>query len=210
MLSKQELVAFEQEIAELYEAGNIKAPVHLRNGNEQILIDIFDKLQISKEDYVFSTWASHLHALLKGIDPTQIRQDILEGRSITLHYAEHNFFSSAIVGGICPIAVGTAMALKKQTKPTRVYCFIGDMAFRTGICHESIVYAVSQNLHITFIVEDNKKSVGTPTEECWGDIPTKRLYDFYKNISTQTSVDVLYYQYEMTYPHSGTGVFVEF
>ena len=55
MLSKQELVAFEQEIAELYEAGNIKAPVHLRNGNEQILIDIFDKLQISKEDYVFST-----------------------------------------------------------------------------------------------------------------------------------------------------------
>ena len=210
MLSKQELVAFEQEIAELYEAGNIKAPVHLRNGNEQILIDIFDKLQISKEDYVFSPWASHLHALLKGIDPTQIRQDILEGRSITLHYAEHNFFSSAIVGGICPIAVGTAMALKKQTKPTRVYCFIGDMAFRTGICHESIVYAVSQNLPITFIVEDNKKSVGTPTEECWGDIPTKRLYDFYKNISTQTSVDVLYYQYEMTYPHSGTGVFVEF
>tara|TARA_R100000234_G_scaffold114422_1_gene89573 strand:+ start:3696 stop:4328 length:633 start_codon:yes stop_codon:yes gene_type:complete len=210
MLSKQELVAFEQEIAELYEAGNIKAPVHLRNGNEQILIDIFDKLQISKEDYVFSTWASHLHALLKGIEPALIRQDILEGRSITLHYADHNFFSSAIVGGICPIAVGTAMALKKQTKPTRVYCFIGDMAFRTGICHESIVYAVSQNLPITFIVEDNKKSVGTPTEECWGDIPTKRLYEFYKNISTQTSVDVLYYEYEMTYPHSGTGVFVEF
>lgn len=210
MLSKQELVSFEQEIAELYEAGNIKAPVHLRNGNEQILIDIFDKLEISKEDYVFSTWASHLHALLKGIEPAQIRQDILEGRSITLHYTEHNFFSSAIVGGICPIAVGTAMALKKQTKPTRVYCFIGDMAFRTGVCHESIVYAVSQNLPITFIVEDNKKSVGTPTEECWGDIPTKRLYEFYENISTQTSVDVLYYQYEMTYPHSGTGVFVEF
>jgi len=210
MLSKEQLIAFEEEIAELYEAGNIKAPVHLRNGNEQILIDIFQRLKISKEDYVFSTWASHLHALLKGIDPAQIRQDILEGRSITLHYADHNFFSSAIVGGICPIATGTAMALKKQNKRTRVYCFVGDMAFRTGICHESIVYAVSQNLPITFIVEDNKKSVGTPTEECWGDISTESLYEFYKNISTQTSVDVLYYQYEMTYPHSGTGVFVEF
>ena len=210
MLSKEELIAFEQEIAELYEAGNIKAPVHLRNGNEQILIDIFQRLEISKQDYVFSTWASHLHALLKGIDPTQLRQDILEGRSITLHYTDHNFFSSAIVGGICPIAVGTAMALKKQAKSTRVYCFVGDMAFRTGICHESIVYATSHDLPITFIVEDNKKSVGTPTEECWGDIPTERLYEFYKNISIQTSVDVLYYQYEMTYPHSGTGVFVEF
>jgi pyruvate dehydrogenase E1 component alpha subunit len=210
MLSKEQLIKFEEEIAELYEQGKIKAPVHLRNGNEQQLIDIFSNLQISKEDYVFSTWASHLHALLKGIDASRIRQDILEGRSITLHYADDNFFSSAIVGGICPIAVGTAMALKKQNKPTRVYCFVGDMAFRTGICHESIVYAVSHNLPITFIVENNGKSVGTPTEECWGVVTTHNLYKIYKSISLQSSVDVLYYEYEMTYPHSGTGVFVEF
>mgnify|MGYP003121229381 CR=1 FL=1 len=210
MLSKEQLIAFEEEIAELYEAGNIKAPVHLRNGNEQMLIDIFKNLEISKEDYVFSTWASHLHALLKGIDPAKIRKDILEGRSITLHYTDDNFFSSAIVGGICPIAAGTAMALKKQNKSDRVYCFVGDMAFRTGICHESIVYAVSQNLPITFIVENNGKSVGTPTEECWGAVSTKNLYDIYKQMSLHSSVDVLYYEYEMSYPHSGTGVFVEF
>ena len=210
MLSKEELISFEADIANIYENGQIKAPVHLRDGNEEKLIDIFKTLEISKEDYVYSTWASHLHALLKGVDPAKIKKDILEGRSITLHYPENNFFSSAIVGGICPIAVGTAMALKKQNKPTRVYCFIGDMAFRTGICHESIVYAVSHDLPVTFIVEDNGKSVGTPTEECWGKIPTYRLYEIYENISSQSTVNVLYYEYEMTYPHSGTGVFVEF
>ena len=210
MLCKEELVNFEKDIASIYEAGKIKAPVHLRDGNEQKLVDIFENLQISKKDYVFSTWASHLHALLKGVDPQKVKQDILEGRSITLHYPDDNFYSSAIVGGISPIATGVAMAIKRKKETSRVYCFVGDMAFRTGISHESIVYAVSQDLPITFIVEDNKKSVGTPTEECWGGVPTERLYEFYKNISTQTSVDVVYYQYEMTYPHSGTGVFVEF
>jgi hypothetical protein len=65
-------------------------------------------------------------------------------------------------------------------------------------------------LPITFIVEDNGKSVGTPTEECWGNIGTKEIYDLYKSLSLDSEADILYYNYEITYPHSGTGVFVEF
>lgn len=209
-LTSLDLEKFEKEIADIFETGVIKAPVHLRNGNEQNLIDIFSDLQISKEDYVYSTWASHLHALLKGVPPQMVKQDILDGRSITLHYPEYNFYSSAIVGGISPISVGTAMALKKQHKTNRVYCFLGDMGFRTGISHESILYAASQNLPITFIVEDNGKSVGTPTEECWGSISTKSLYDIYKSLMSEVTTEIIYYKYDMSYPHSGTGVFVEF
>lgn len=210
MLQAEDLKNFEEDIANLYESGQIKAPVHLRDGNEEILVKLFSELEIGDGDYVFSTWASHLHALLKGIPPKQIRHDILEGRSITLHYPEHNFFSSAIVGGISPIAIGTAMALKMQGKEDRVYCFLGDMGFRTGISHESIVYAISQNLPVTFIVEDNGKSVGTPTEDTWGNIGTESLWDFYSNLAKDSQADILYYRYEMSYPHSGTGVFVEF
>ena len=210
MLEVSELVKFEQEIAELYESGQIKAPVHLRDGNEKILKDLFVELDIGKEDYLYSTWASHLHALLKGVPAEQVRQDILEGRSITLHYPEYNFYSSAIVGGISPIAAGTALALKKQNKTNRVYCFLGDMAFRTGITHESIMYSISKALPITFIVEDNGKSVGTPTEECWGKITTKSVFDLYDQLSLQSLTNVVYYKYDISYPHSGTGVFVEF
>tara|TARA_R100000426_G_C4818010_1_gene109276 strand:+ start:854 stop:1486 length:633 start_codon:yes stop_codon:yes gene_type:complete len=210
VLQSKDLIEFEQEIAEIYEAGKIKAPVHLRDGNEQILVEIFKDLKITKEDYIFSTWASHLHALLKGIPKEEIKKDILEGRSITLHYAEHNFFSSAIVGGVSPIAAGTALALKKQNKKNRVYCFLGDMAARTGITHESIIYCISNNLPITFIIEDNGKSVGTPTEASWGTIPTKNIIQNYQDLATNSSVNILYYQYQMSYPHSGTGVFVEF
>ena len=145
-----------------------------------------------------------------GVPAERVKQDIREGRSITLHYPDYNFYSSAIVGGISPIAAGTALAIKKQGKSNRVFCFLGDMSFRTGISHESIVYSISQNLPITFIVEDNGKSVGTDTEECWGSITTESLYRIYKEMSINTSTNILYYKYEMSYPHSGTGVFVEF
>lgn len=210
MLDAKDLISFEKEIASLYEDGRIGAPVHLRNGNEETLVAIFDTLKISKEDYIYSTWASHLHALLKGIPQERVKQDILEGRSITLHYPDYNFYSSGIVGGNAPIATGTALALKKQNKSNRVYCFVGDMSFRTGISHESIMYSLSRDLPITFIVEDNGKSVGTPTEECWGQIPTERLYRVYKELAVSSMADIVYYKYEMSYPHSGTGVFVEF
>jgi len=210
MLSAFELQEFEKEIAELYESGKIKAPVHLRDGNEEQLVDIFSSLNISHGDYVYSTWASHSHALLKGVPQQRVRQDILEGRSITLHYPDYNFYSSAIVGGISPIATGTALALQKQAKSDRVYCFVGDMAFRTGISHESIIYSISKNLPITFIVEDNGKSVGTPTEDTWGSVTTKSIFDFYSELARGSQCDVYYYKYEMSYPHSGTGVFVEF
>ena len=210
MLHAVDLINFEKDIADIYESGQITAPVHLRDGNEQILVDIFDNLQISGDHYVYSTWASHLHALLKGVPPERVKQDILEGRSITLHYPDYNFYSSAIVGGVSPIATGTALALKKQNKLNRVFCFLGDMSFRTGISHESIVYAISHDLPITFIVEDNGKSVGTVTEECWGSVSTESLYQIYKVMSADTNTDLIYYRYEMSYPHSGTGVFVEF
>ena len=95
-MTNEELVIFEQDIAKIYGKGQIKAPIHLRDGNESPLIQIFNN--INRQDYVFSTWASHLHALLKGIPPDIIKQDILQGRSITLHYPQHNFYSSDIVG----------------------------------------------------------------------------------------------------------------
>ena len=38
--TKEELISFEADIANIYENGQIKAPVHLRDGNEEKLIDI--------------------------------------------------------------------------------------------------------------------------------------------------------------------------
>ena len=206
-----DLRSFEKEIEEIYETGVIRAPVHLRDGNESFLINIFKNQEIKEDDYLFSTWASHSHALLKGVPPDQIKKDILEGRSITLHYPEHNFYSSAIVGGIAPIALGVAHALNdKQAR--RCFCFIGDMSFHTGIVNECIRYSIGHDLPIVWVIEDNGKSVGTNTEATCG-IQTLDLFDqlrqLIKNYNCK-NCKIMYYSYETQYPHSGTGVFVEF
>ena len=40
-MTPADLIAFENDIANDFNAGKIKAPVHLAGGNEQQLIDIF-------------------------------------------------------------------------------------------------------------------------------------------------------------------------
>lgn len=214
-MDKQALIDFEKDIAQIYETGKIKGPIHLRNGNEDELIKLYSSISqrsIGQEDYVFSTWASHLHALLKGVPAAKVKEDILDGRSITLHYPEYKFYSSAIVGGIAPIAIGVAKALLIQKKHSRVYCFVGDMSFHTGIVNECVRYSIGHDLPITWIVEDNGKSVGTDTFETCG-IYTVDLYESLRKILRKykcTNVEMEYYKYKTSYPHSGTGVFVEF
>ena len=72
MITKKELIDFELDIKKVYESGKIKAPIHLSGNNESELIKIFKK--IHKNDWVFSTWRNHYHALLKGNQdqPSQI------------------------------------------------------------------------------------------------------------------------------------------
>jgi pyruvate dehydrogenase E1 component alpha subunit len=193
--NEEELIHFEKKIAEHWESGKIRGPIHLSDGNETPLIEIFKR--IKKNDWVFSTWRSHYHALLKGIDPNWLEQEILEGRSITIVNKTEKFYSSAIVGGTIPIAMGVAMALKESQSKERVWCFIGDMAFETGGFMENYKYAKNFDLPITFVVEDNDLSTNTPTIETW-------------KTKSEVPNDVVWYKYNKTWPHYGTGKWVIF
>ena len=74
--SKQELIDFEDDIISHWENGEITGPIHLSNGNEEELIKIFQKIGVG--DWVFSTWRSHYHALLHGVDPKYLKEKILQ------------------------------------------------------------------------------------------------------------------------------------
>ena len=194
-ITKEELIAFETEVAERYENGEILAPIHLSKDNEDELIEIFQ--YIHKDDWVFSAWRNHYHALLHGFDRQELMDSIIEGRSMATSSNVNKFYSSAIVGGIIPIALGTARALKRRGSDRKVGCFIGDMTFETGGFYECHKYAKNFNLPLQFVVEDNNLSVHTPTDTTWG---------FKKNIPS----DVVYYRYENVYTHHGTGAWVNF
>ena len=199
-MNEKKLINFEDDIANLFNQAKIRSPIHLYSGNEKFLINFFKK--IKKNDWVFCSWRSHYQCLLKGVPPKKVKKEIMNGKSISLCFIEHKIYSSAIVGGVLPIALGLAASLKRKKSKNKVYCFLGDMTSETGIAHECIKYSVNKKLPIHFIVEDNRKSVCTDTRKAWS---TKKLT--YENISSKF---VTYYKYKLKYPHAGAGKRVEF
>ena len=199
-MKEKDLIKFEDSIAELFNEAKIKSPIHLYSGNEKFLINFFKK--IKKNDWVLCSWRSHYQCLLKGVPPKKIKNEIIDGKSISLCFLDYKVYSSAIVGGSLPIAVGLAMSLKRKKSKNKVYCFIGDMTSETGIAHECIKYSRNKKLPIHFIVEDNRKSVCTDTRKVWS---KKKLT--YENVSDKF---VTYYKYKLKYPHAGAGQRVQF
>ena len=201
MMKKNELINFEEEIADLFNKGKIRAPVHLYQGNENKIIEFFKR--VKKNDWVFCSWRSHYQCLLKGVPKDEVKKEILSGRSISLCFPEYKIYSSALVGGSVPIAVGTALSLKlKNEKKSMVYCFMGEMTSETGIAHECIKYSRNYNLPIHFIIEDNEKSVCTDTRNAW---KLKKLSYEGKNDKFIT-----FYSYKSKWPHAGAGKRIQF
>ncbi len=197
--SKEELIEFEQKVASAFNSARIKAPIHLHGNNEESLIEIFK--DINKEDWIFTSWRSHYHCLLKGVPEEDLFNDILNGKSITLIYPEYKIYSSAIVGGIIPIALGTALGLKQQgILNSKVILFMGGMTSETGLANEAIKYSIGHDLPIKFIIEINHKSVCTDTLKTWG----------IKDYSLKESSKVQFYEYELPWPHAGAGKRVQF
>ncbi len=199
-ISSDFLINFENKIANLFNIKKIKAPIHLYYGNEKEMIKIFKK--IKNKDWVFCSWRSHYQCLLKGVPEKLLLKKIIEGKSIALTFKKYRILSSAIVGGTLPIAVGTAMAIKKRKLREKVYCFIGDMTSETGMAHECIKYSINFKLPIKFIIEDNNLSVCTNTREIWN------LNELTLNKYPKKFVQI--YKYKNKYPHAGSGKRIQF
>ena len=199
------LIAFTERVKAAFLDKQIHAPVHLNSSTQaEPLIGIFKSIR--PQDYVFSTWRSAYHALLKGVPEEEVFQAILDGRSMYLMFRKRNFFSSAIVGGILPIALGVAAGIKRMNDDARatfanqngcsavlandalVYVFIGDMCARTGLYHEFLQYSNGHSLPIRVIVEDNGLSTNASTRETWG---------------TGEPLIHASYRYQRTEPHVG-------
>ena len=203
MLTKEEIIAFEEEIAGIFATGVIRAPVHLRSGREDALIKIFKEHNIGDDDYVFGFWDSHELALLKGVPREEVKSEIVKGNSIALCFPKYKVLCSGIVGSLMGTATGTAWALKNQGKKGRAFLFCGDMSAETGIFHEAVKYAYNFDLPAHFIVGDNGVSVMTNTRETWGS-PEPWF------VGTKFEKKITYFKYTNGYPHSGLGKLIKF
>ena len=187
----EKLKEFTNEIITIYEKGLIRAPIHLSGSpdgeQERVLIKLFESY--NEGDWVFGTWRAHYLWLLSGRDPKELKKQIVEGHS--MHIFGDRFFTSAIVAGISPIAVGVAWALKKKGSKDKVFCFLGDGAFFCGLSQEAIRFSVGHDLPIRFVFENNFLSVNAKTQETWGEGRKNK---------------VVKYNYQRKFQHAGNGL----
>lgn len=203
MVTKEEIISFEKEIADIFAQGLIRAPVHLRSGREDQLISIFKNEEIGPEDYVFGYWDSHELALLKGVPREELKEAIVAGKSISLCFPQHHVLCSGIVGSLMGTATGVAWALKNRGQKGRAFIFCGDMSAETGSFFEAVKYAHNFDLPVKFIVCDNGVSVMTDTRKVWGS--QQPWFE-----GTKYEKNIIYFQYQNEYPHSGLGKLIKF
>lgn len=208
-ISKEDLIKTELEIKEMWEAGQIKVPLHLCGGQEEQLIEIFK--EVRRDDYVFCSHRHHYHYLLHGGDLNAFKRGLLGlpdglclGRAGSMGTIDpkRNFYSSAILGGVCGIAVGAGWAIKEVGGERRVWCFVGDGVLDGGHFWEALQYVAGFDLPVTFVVEHNDRATCTDVVSRLG-TGHLQLDESYKNY-------LRIYGYSPTWPHVGSGKYVAF
>jgi TPP-dependent pyruvate/acetoin dehydrogenase alpha subunit len=193
-MTPQQLIDAEQQVIGLFEVGELPFPIHLSGGNEAELIEIFSR--VKDHDWVLGSHRCHYHFLLKGGTVQELKERCLHGRSMTLFSARNRFMASNILAGMCGIAVGLGVGIQLQGGPEKVWCFLGDGAEDEGHFYEAVRFVESRDLPVTFVIEDNDRSVETSTHDRWG--PKAREMAWPSNY-------VIRYHYTPTFPHAGTG-----
>jgi pyruvate dehydrogenase E1 component alpha subunit len=163
---------FEERTAEMYALGKIGGFCHLYIGEEAVAVGALDVIR--PDDYVFSAYRDHGHALARGSDPKAVmaelfgrRTGLCKGKGGSMHLidVERRFMGGyAIVGGHLPLAVGAAFAINYRDGDQIVVCFFGEGAVPTGACHESLNLASLWGLPVLFLCENNRYGMGTPVE----------------------------------------------
>jgi pyruvate dehydrogenase E1 component alpha subunit len=160
---------FEEQAAELYQAGKIRGFLHLYIGEEAVGVGAMQALTL--DDNVIATYREHGHALARGLPPGCLMAEMYgkangcsRGRGGSMHFfdAERRFYGGyAIVGGGLPIAAGLALADKMRGEARITACFFGEGAVAEGEFHESMNLAELWQLPVLFLCENNLYAMGT-------------------------------------------------
>src|SRR6266704_1865220 len=151
---------FEERTQEQYTKAKIGGYCHLNIGEEAAVVGGILPLKLN--DYIFTSYREHGHAIARGIDPKAVMAELFgketgtshgRGGSMHLFDAERRFMGGyAIVGGQLPLATGAAFAIAYRPSSEVVACQMGDGTTNAGAFHESLNLSKIYHLPIIYFV----------------------------------------------------------
>ena len=159
----REIREFEERLHVEFATGTIPGFVHLYSGEEAIAIGVCDHLD--DKDRIASTHRGHGHCIAKGVDIMGMMAEIYGkktgvcgGKGGSMHIADldHGMLgANGIVGAGPPLVCGAALASKLRKDNSVGIVFFGDGASNQGTNFESMNLAVTWNLPMVFVLENN-------------------------------------------------------
>jgi TPP-dependent pyruvate/acetoin dehydrogenase alpha subunit len=165
----------EEEIARIYPSDKIKSPVHLSIGQEASAVGVCDVLR--PDDVASASYRGHATYLAKGGNLNTMIAELYgkdtgcaRGKGGSMHLIDMDHFvlgGSAVVGTSIPVALGYALALKREGRGRVVAAFLGDGATEEGVFHESLNFAALHQLPVLFVCENNFYAIHEPLSKRW-------------------------------------------
>lgn len=158
---------FEERVLELFPRGLFYGTTHTYIGQEANAVGVLHWLEES--DIVVSNHRCHGHFLAYGGSMHGLASELMgrttgicAGRGGSQHIQWRNFYANGILGGTVPLAVGMALAVKKQSQGSVVFSFMGDGTLGEGVVYESLNMASLWELPVFFVLENNRYAQNTP------------------------------------------------
>lgn len=160
------LMRCEARLVALWDQGEINSLIHFDGSMDGHLEDWMCRFysdNIKRSDWVLASHRAHYIARLHAFTEDELVASCLRGRSM-FNYAPR-FIQSAIVGGLCGIAAGIAMSIKRRGGSEKVWMFGGDGMEDQGQFYEAVRLVDGRDLPCMFVILDNNRQCGVSKEQ---------------------------------------------
>jgi len=173
---------FEEATLQAYGQQKIRGFCHVYIGQEAIAAGLVSA--IKQEDPIVTAYRQHGIALSRGLSADSCMAELfgketgcVKGKGGSMHFfsKEHYYFGgNGIVGAQIPIGTGIGFAEKYKETGGLCVTMFGDGAARQGALYESFNMAMSWQLPVLYICENNGYAMGTSVSR------TSNVADIYK------------------------------
>jgi pyruvate dehydrogenase E1 component alpha subunit len=161
----------EERIMALYRQGRIVGSVY--TGYQQEAVGAGAGLALGPGDVVAPLNRELACHFARGVPVAHVFRNFLGkatgptfGRDGNMHFGvpERGVFPLvSMLGDLCPVVVGAALAFKRRREPRVALTFFGDGAMSTGDVHEALNLAGVLHVPVVFVAQSNQFAYSTPT-----------------------------------------------